>query len=439
MPCPGFKDLIAEYALGEVAELSAAERDELESHLVECAECQMELRAVRAFCDLMRPRREPAVSQESLDRVPRNVMATIRHRRRRRRLVRIGAFVAAGWAAAAAILVCVGAWRRLADDGRSTLSPPPVAVQPTPQSTPDTPAAIRSAAAVAPKRREPTLEEKFAAATDATQALRLLLESAESAKKTADSATLQKIIALCPELIARWPGTLQALDATWLISDCYTHLAEPDKARKAFVAYADAKADLEKKRRLARGWEDARATAMGDKVAADTIAKQADRLSGQKDYVAALAYYELLHTRYPGAEADHHAQYMVAKYHEARGQWAQASLLYARLRESSPAGKYSNRAAYDESLALWKAGREREALGTLDTLAREGNDFYQIEATYLAGLLYMGRRRRRVMALRKFRDLARKWPDTPRARDAKAKLRQIQSSVMDSLGDGFGG
>lgn len=439
MSCPEFRDLIAEYALGELAELSAAEKGELESHLADCAECEAELRAVRAFCDLMRPRREPTVPQESLERIPRNVMAAIRYRRRRRRLVRIGAFVAAGWAAAAAILVCVGAWRRLADDGHSTLSPPPVAVQSAPQSTPEAPAAIRSAATAAPKRREPTLEERFAAATDPTQALRLLLDSADAARNSADSATLEKIIALCPELVARWPGTLQALDAAWLISDCYTHLAEPDKARKAFVAYADAKGDLEKKRWLARVWEDARATAMGDKVAADTIIKEADRLFRQKDYVAALPYYELLHTRYPGAEASCHAQYMVAKYHEAKGQWAQASLLYARLRESSPDGKYSNRAAYDESLVLWKAGRERQALETLDTLAREGNEFYQIEATYLAGLLCMGRRGSQVVALRKFQDLAKKWPDTPRARDAKARLRQIQSSVVNSLGSGFGG
>ena len=383
-----YSRLISLYPLSE--DQTPEERAKLEAHIQECAVCRADLEQWRDFLDLIPPAKDVEVPQWVKERVHTNVMKAVRRDRALRALKRAACLV---FASAAAVAVLAAGWMYLRGElsGSDTTPGHRIAARPSAEKTQGAPSVgvggreiARPASDSQPheseaplehptpatqdakiaSKRQASLDEEFAAAATPAGALSLLERTLKAANDGED-VDLQRVIGLAEKLRAQWPASEESAKSLELISRCYTGLGEIDRARKSFLLYADAMAELSYRQQPHVDETGSAIEERGD-LAVHTIQREADRLFGLEDYLSALFYYDTIRTRSRGKPAAQYAQLMSGHYYANTRQYAQAEKEFKQLISEHPDSRWAsaartslpailaNRKHYAEAVAVWQ-------------------------------------------------------------------------------------
>ncbi len=389
-PCHDTEGLVAEYALGERCELEHEQYLRVQKHLSACAGCQQALADMEALGHCLCSQTKTVLPlgyariQSSLQ-VGRDMAAANPCQRWWRH------------AAAAAGLVVLGLAIWHVGTGVATTTPEsqqPLALRPVDQHG----------------RTEATGSQVqgFGEGTDAAAGLKLLRDKFDRAR-TGSGDDLARILAMCDELAERWPDSDQVLDAMRLTSECYTQMAEHEKSQLTFLAYAEAAAG----RLAARGQEEEQESA--GLLVSRIIKKEADRHFGRKDYLSAIACYDVILTRYPHLPAATSARLKIAAWYALQGQPEQARSQYKTILASNPT-RPVRRAAERKSISLLiNTRRYEQGADFIDArLSQAETPSQRAQLHYARSLLAYGAR------------------DVPLA---ISKLRQVKSAFSESAPD----
>ena len=346
MTCEAYQDLLEALALGDDS-LSEAERFGAEAHLAECVSCRDEFQALRRLTACLR--RVEAVAdelpQDVVERSRRQILLAVKEDSPRRKwhgvfwpsdsVQRIRWACAVGLAAAALILLTIVCLYR--PDGsvpEQVVVPQPEKAQPTriiAFSLDQKPVSqdVRPVVS-APESQALTKEDLIRLGP--AKALERSREDFEWARAVPGGRDFRLIIEFCEALAKRWPGSEEALSALELISRCYTQLAEPDLARTAFLAYADAAGEQAYAEALENGSREAQAENARYETTSPMICKEARALYNERDLVEAVEYYNVLLQRYPEQRAAGYALWRLGFCYEAAGDLDQAIACYEQVK-----------------------------------------------------------------------------------------------------------
>jgi len=305
--CPEYSDLIKEYALGDIAELTAEERAALEAHLGECEGCREALASSKSFAEMVRPSVNTEVPQEVLESVHANVMTATRTRRIAVLLRRIALFVPA--AAAAAITVVV----------YSLLSGPvPASSDPQGADTREVTVLERdgqmSSSTSTATQPEPRVlgidvpQQVGSETEDPAVILSSLQVKFNKASEDGSTSRLEEVLTAAKSASERWQNTEHGIEATHLVSRVHAELAEPYEALRAFLEYADRLGAKREAEALAAGKGGSEAEAEATKVTARCILRESDLHFRCRDLSGAVALCDAVIARYPASRYAYQAR-----------------------------------------------------------------------------------------------------------------------------------
>jgi len=368
MYCREYDELFGEYALGNAAELSPAQRERAEAHLKECASCREALEGEKQFYASLRRVHEAmqcvAVPREIVEQTTRRVRAAVQNCKRASLALK---FAVACTGMAAAVLLATLLLPR--DDAEPSVPGPVVKrhVAPRPEKAPvvEKPQAMHEMeppVAERPKQAPNEAREKL-------HALKARLAAAEDGGKgrpyyeeTAEAAS---------RIVVDYPDTLEALDAQYLVYQANYAMVELNRAYDAFEEYLEIAEKVK-----------------GEDYAAREANREGDRVYRGKQYVESLFYYGLAADKYSGSEQAARAQLMAGKSYSAMGEGVAAEKLYWGLIEDHPDSPRAQKARLMLRLIYANTGRYDEAIAVLDEYEEKGaTEAQKARAKYLKAIV----------------------------------------------------
>jgi tetratricopeptide (TPR) repeat protein len=230
------------------------------------------------------------------------------------------------------------------------------------------------------------------------------------------------------QLLAFVDQGVESLDdrvaAHQLLVGTYEQLGEFDRALTAFGDYIGL-VESRAGREQAAGTADAKANAL---------------FEGQRDYLRAMAYYDLVATRYPGTPEAQHARFMGGRYFQRQDMWTEAAKEYRRIADELPADSYwKKRATMELSLVLGNAGKPEEGIAVMARFAEEAKDPNDaVYAHFEIGRLYyyMGETHY-PDAIKHFRMILDKYAGHGYERDTRRMLVRMQRKIADEMSVGI--
>lgn len=422
MDCERCKDVLGEAILGPAGAVTRGELAAAETHAAGCPGCRADKAALEKLSAALPALDQIAgkIPERSVSRVHKQVMARVRKSAAedlpKANLWHRGWIK---WAVAAAVVVGVGL-------GALLWGHAPQKPQPAPQD---------QQIAVAPK---PAVPAPWDGTADATAALKLLLRKFEAAKANPHGGDFAAVISLSDALVAKWPGAREGLEARKLISRCYTQMAEGDKARAAFLAYAEAAGKQARQQAPASRGSAAKADAAGHETVTRLMRGEVERLFGERDYLAALPYCEDLVKISPSVETQHYVWFKRGQYYTAIGEPDSAIGEYERIvrsKDSSPWTQYAFGLLPSQYISTRKFD---EAVAICREMAKRFPD--NEHAAYAAcqiGVTFMCRGGKYLpQAISSFNDVINHYPQTTWARDARGMLAQMNKQMLHSVDAG---
>jgi len=450
-----YSRLISLYPLSE--DQTPEERAKLEAHIQECAECRADLEKWREFLNLICSAKGVKAPQGVLDCTHANITAAIRRRAAMKRLLRVACFVPAIAAAAVTIAAYFGAFGDSASKGTAAPDQPAIvaekpgeqpakveesqletAVTPDHDKATDPFASVGQPEADVPvvAERELSLEDKFAQIDDPAKVLALLKAELKAAEADPQGGDPEGIIALAERLGERWPGSPESVDAIKLISRCHTQMGELDKAREVFLSYADALGKAATKRGLARGLGEEKAATLGEESTVDAVREETSRLFRETDYTSALAFCDVMRTRWSGKEAGFFGQFLTARCYGDTRQYDDAEQEYRQIIAEHPTSEWATRARRSLPVILANRGRMPEAVLVCQQWA-DMTDDRQAQATayYFKGcyLMAMGEEHYPA-ALQAWQWVVNEYPDAKCLRSVKGMIAKLNNKVTGHIG-----
>ncbi len=258
------------------------------------------------------------------------------------------------------------------------------------------------------------IEESFLVAKTPGEALQTLQAAfdADTARKDGPRDALPVIIALCEKLKAKWPMTNEAYGSMKLASRCWTQLGEAQKAREAYVAYADYNGELERRQELHRGRTPEQAQAAAMDIASREILGEAQTLFSANDFVGALSYCDVLLARYPTHERGLTALWLVGCCAAKNRQHDEAMRVFRRVIELNPDSRAADLARRSLPDLLANSGRHAEASQVWLECARRAPTERE-KANYLVnagGILVVGGESHDATAIARLERVIREYP-----------------------------
>ena len=434
MGCNGqYDEWIAEYALGDDVELTAAQQAELRAHLTICDTCRQDCRDTMTLFGLIRDEPEWEIPEGILRATHENVMRSIQQRTKQVALRR--RFIWVSGALAASVLVVLGLWPGLPSPAHTPGATPP-AIASTPASPPQrSNLPSPSAAPAVAEKTVSALHTAFQQALDPAMAFALLQAAFTAASESPQGGQFQEIISLCDRVISRWHDSPEALEARKLIARCYEQMAEPMQAHTAFVAYADEVGVQAAQRLVLTGANQEAANDEEARASAATIVAEAQRLFDAKDYTQALTYGDDLLSRYPHSEPAHYAQWMVGEYCLRTRQPAQAAATFKAIIAEAPDGPAARMAQIALPSALFKAGRQQEAVEIWQAYARHSTDTTEMACGYYNSAVLTATRGRAYypQAMAMYKQVMADYPDTVYASLSKEAANRLSANFLNQM------
>lgn len=209
-------------------------------------------------------------------------------------------------------------------------------------------------------------------AREAWVAARAAFDSAKAAH--ARTSEFKEIVRQCEEIIEGWPGTPEEMEARRLISRCYTQMAEYEKAREAFLAYADTAGQQERRNALARGNDAETAQAVCNKTTAALVTREVEDLCQSRAYNRALAYCDILTARYPGVATEQFAGMTRAQSYEEYKDAHNAIAEYERITSAKENTEWTPRAYMALPILYGNSGKHDKAMATYQELIKRFPD-----------------------------------------------------------------
>jgi tetratricopeptide (TPR) repeat protein len=361
MDCERCEALLIEAALGRIGSVSEDDAVVLRHHLEHCERCRTEFDNLKALLAAARTA-SPELSPESLHATHQAVMRAVSRRRRTVKILKLGAGLL-GAAAAACLVLALSSG---IDRGNT-----PAAAQATPPTRIVTVALSEHSAlasTMTPEPAKPSLDPDFIrnveAQTEPKAAFALIQDCFGQLKDRQGEGDFNALITLCDTIITRWPDSREALEARKLISRCYAELLDPEAARLAYLAYADAAGARAKARLLAKGGDAEAAGAEADRVSGKAILDEAQGLFSRNLSMESLAYCDVLISRYPGTETERTAKYVVGLYARQGNSPVEAARTFQEILDKAPADSpIAMLARTHLPEALVNSGRPDEAVG----------------------------------------------------------------------------
>ncbi len=464
--CRELKGGLSEYAMGEKAEFFPGEKERLESHLAICPACRERLEEYKRLSKCMRmaigianievPEDVLERSRQRLDAMLKEKVAQMKAKTEAEarestwplateaidtkpaedRPANIRRFprwrTVAGIAASVLIAVGAGMWLcREPDAVNSSLGHQDVpsrsgSIAVRAESAQQNPSAVIHA--------EPSLAGRFSALTDSWDAIELLKTAFESEKQKSQP-DFNEIINLSEKLIARWPDSSAMIEGQLLISRCYTQMADQEKARRAYIEYADAKGRWIEKNEVMRGLDKSIAMAHAQHATSTAIKQEADRLFRDADYLASLSFYDFLITRYPDSEVGSYALYKSAEYYSMMQQREESLAAYDQVIATSPSEYWKRLATISKASILFNLGRREESIKAWYDLAKSSDDpTIKAKAYYEAGFLCSLCGESRIPeAIENFKTVRNVYPNEDAARLAGWMLEKLNSRMADDI------
>jgi tetratricopeptide (TPR) repeat protein len=206
-----------------------------------------------------------------------------------------------------------------------------------------------------------------------------------------------------------------------LLADAYEAAGEGDRAKNAFTKYLDFM-EAKGPRELAMN-------------AAQT--KAANLFYAKKEYLNALAYYDMIATRYPGTPEAANAKLMSGEYFNRQQMWtegaSQFALIAKELPKEDPAGR---RARQCLSSSLANSQRFDEAVSALKEMQEDNTDedaagyacFWAGHTHMRAGVSHY------PLAVKEFQSLIEKYPKHRYVGAARQFLNKIQQEMVTGEG-----
>jgi tetratricopeptide (TPR) repeat protein len=211
----------------------------------------------------------------------------------------------------------------------------------------------------------------------------------------------------------------QQIAAQQLMVSAYEEMGEKDEALVAFEKYLD----LVEKRD-------------GKEKAALVARRKGESLFYEKqEFLYAMAYFDVVATRYPDSPHYGHARYMTAKYYEKTRSMDKAAEEYQRIITEMPDSQWARAARQDLPLVLNNIGKPKAALTVLDQMeAKSTNEEDAGYALFHRGITYyMSGEPGYPQALKAFRTLTEKFPGHRYAQGANDMIAVIRSKYTREI------
>jgi tetratricopeptide (TPR) repeat protein len=209
----------------------------------------------------------------------------------------------------------------------------------------------------------------------------------------------------------------ERMNAKGLLVDAYEQIGEKDTARAAFEEYLDC---LERR--------------CGAAKAAEETFRVANRLFyDQRDRLGALAYCDLLLTRYPDSDLADAARYMTCQYYELEGFPDQAVANYRKLSETSKG--FGWQASLGVQRVLYNSGKQEKAFAEVDGMIAKHPEnraylyYHKGMILQAAGATYY------PAAVRAYKTVIEEYPKTAYAGYSKNMIAFMNRQLLGSPGN----
>jgi len=272
---------------------------------------------------------------------------------------------------------------------------------------------------------EQTLKERVARLRDPQQALTLLREQYERAKRAYSQEALQETLDAAISLADDCRHTRHWCPALRLVYRCHLQLGDRDAAQQAFLAYAEAVG------------EQAGPDGQAEGATAKAIMDEAVRLFNQSDALGAMRLCEVLSARYEGKEPGRWGRTLTGVRYAKMGMAAEAAKVLTEVVSEAPESPAAMRARLSLPKVLFEAGRKDEAVAACLDRARYAREPRERAAGHYHAAMVLLRigPSRRAEALRLLRKVADEHPDTAYGRKAKERLaaahRDIERQILE--------
>lgn len=286
---------------------------------------------------------------------------------------------------------------------------------------------------------ESTLSQRFDAADTPEAALALLQEAYRKWEEAEANATnkqqpeLDELVVLTEGLIARWPGSDAVGEAYKLQSQCWESLGEAQRAKDAYIAFADFKAARQRAGVLAATGSEASADAAARQMVFEQVRDKALDALKDKDFTS-VAYADVLIARYPGTEPARFGQYVVGRYNYTMGQDEEAVRAYEKLFAEDPDGKWAKSALGSYASALINTNHGAKAAKVWQMAAEETQDRHA-KANYLfnSAVAALPPHGDIALALELFRKVEKEYADTGFAKYARNEMNRLNERMMKEI------
>jgi len=433
--CEQFGDLITGWVWGD--DLSEKDRRRLGRHLLRCPSCRRDVVITRQIHE--RAQNAPAVEvpdwvmRETTEKIETTIRG-LQHQWRKKRTVARRRLLWAPIAAMAAFVV-ISLWAAIDRHWAKEEAKTAPVVAHVPDSATRGPEISPEWQQFLGKQFK--WENDFAAAETPGEALRLLREFLDEAKARPERqpAEFQRIIALCDDLVARWPDGRGSVESRRLIHDCYTALGESEKAREAFLAYAQAMGERRRKQTLRGGSDEKAAQHAAKELAASVVHEQGCSLFRDKDYLEASYYFETVCKTHPNAAKSEWARYMLGRVYGALNRPSEAIATYRQVLERTRDEILLRQTYRELSMELFNSGRKDEAIRAVDEMAeRISSDAGKGYALYRAGVLQYTRGEAFYPdAIARLKKLVESYPEDKYAQAARKLMAQMNARAIGDL------
>jgi len=479
-PCEEYFESIIEYAHGDGTKLSPEERPALEAHLGGCEACRAELRSVKDLLDLIRPTAHFDVPQQTMETVRDNVLRSVRRRHTLQPTFRISLLATS---AAVAALITVILWpfryrnavpssvsrnvhssvirairRRAAISTSLRLG---IAVAATailtlliaslPAWRSEREATSQNSGVVSESRDIPALsavsplcvlqrlndhastqqpEMPSSQAATTQRALRNAKRDIQNAIASRDEEAVRHVLADLTRIRASATGMVAA-NATRAMAECYLHLGLVDDYYSCFIQYAESLGTQDtasKKQSISLGADSA---AKGGGPTAEALFREAGRLLASQEYIMALRFYDLVMSRYRGAQVAARAHLQQGYLYSQMNLRKEAAEAYETLIADAPDSPSAQEAIRRLPYIRFNLGLKREAVTEALRIASQAHTAQeQADAQLCAGQLLASQPDRVADAVAALRKVTNNHPGTPAARKAQRSLGELQLRMI---------
>lgn len=443
--CGSLRNLLQEYALGERAEISAEERDLIETHLAWCQSCREGLAESRRFVQALAEGSSEAPLldyEEVIAELP--VPQAVFERCRSRTMLAVreelqskcgapaegslaeqpdsrqdGLFRFALSSAAAACLGFVTGWFFFSSS-----------------SSPSVPEEVRSPVPVLAQKPDVAGDEVAAQDLGPAERIRAAFRGAREDKEPLRAeGNYNSVLALCEEFIAVHADSPDIHDVRLVAHGCQVQLGNRDAARSAYMDYVDGRREEAYQDALQSGKDEKTAAAVADTVARTAYSQKAHTLMAKRDHLEAIAYCDILMTRHPGSREAIGAHKLLGDYYLASSQPEEALREYRKVVAQSDDRRLVN-ATYEKlSRAAFNHGRREEAIEILDEYqAKVSSVQLKAKAGFLAGFYLCGDGEESLPdAVQRFRGVMNAYPDTSYAVRSEKMIALVRTRMLNRV------